>query len=86
MKEDVSSRAEQSTRINGQFESEIVERDVSHNGAAAYENLVKSLEAECENEYMKEITEDPQIEENFGPFDGNILESIAYSRESEGLF
>lgn len=61
---------------NGQFEE--------HNGAEAYENLVKSL-TECDSDYMKEMSE-AQMEENFGLIDSNMLETITFNRESEGLF
>lgn len=64
---------------NGQF---IEDSQRSHNGAEAYENLVKSL-TECDTEYIKE---DTQIDENFQLIEGNMLETIAFSRESEGLF
>lgn len=64
--------------VNGQF----VER--SHNGAEAYENLVKSL-TECDTDYIKGIPES-ESENSFNLIDGNMLETISYSRESEGLF
>lgn len=53
------------------------------NGAEAYENLVKSL-TECESDYMKDIPDDTQMDENFG-LDGTILDTYGFTRES-GLF
>jgi hypothetical protein len=53
---------------NGQF---VEDSQKSHNGAEAYENLVKSL-TECD--------------ESFQLIEGNMLETIAFSRESEELF
>lgn len=60
----------------------------THNGAEAYENLVKSLEADCETEYIKDMTDDHQIEENYGFMDGNVLDTsnTFAARESERLF
>jgi hypothetical protein len=89
-----------STKMNGQFEEMQVDEegieeddddDRPHNGAEAYENLVKSLEAECENEYMKELAgevEDSQIDESFRLIDSSSMldPSIAFSRETEGIF
>ncbi|KAG5683835.1 hypothetical protein PVAND_013098 [Polypedilum vanderplanki] len=82
---------DESTKLNGQFEEIQVEEDVEveddrpHNGAEAYENLVKSLEAD---DYMKEITgeeeEDSQIDENFRLIE--LDPSMAFSRETEGIF
>lgn len=66
--------------LNGQVESE----RQPQNGAEAYENLVKSL-TECESDYMKDIADDPQMDENFGLIDNNILDSFGFTRES-GLF
>lgn len=55
------------------------------NGAEAYENLVKSL-TECENDYMKDIPDDTQMDESFGLIeDGTILDTYGFTRES-GLF
>jgi hypothetical protein len=87
----------ESTKLNGQFEEIQVEDeeeedgdDRPHNGAEAYENLVKSLEAECENDYLKEIADDEddsQIDETFNLIDSNMLDpSIAFSRETESIF
>lgn len=70
------------TLENGQFDIEEEER--GHNGAEAYENLVKSL-TECDGDYMKDMSE-TQIEENFGLIDSNMLDTITFNRESEGLF
>lgn len=66
--------------LNGQVESE----RQPQNGAEAYENLVKSL-TECDSDYMKDIADDPQMDENFGLIDNNILDSFGFTRES-GLF
>ncbi len=68
------------TIANGQFDIE----ERGHNGAEAYENLVKSL-TECDGDYMKDMSE-TQIDENFGLIDSNMLETITFNRESEGLF
>lgn len=56
------------------------------NGAEAYENLVKSLEEDCESDFMvKDIADDPQIDENFGLMvDGNLIDFGNFNRE--GLF
>ena len=78
-----------STKLNGQFEEiQMQEEEIrTHNGAEAYENLVKSLEADCESEYIKDLGDDSQIEENYGFIDGNILDSSnAFTRESERLY
>jgi len=79
-----------STKLNGEFEDvQMQEEEIrTHNGAEAYENLVKSLEADCESEYIKELVDDSQIiEENYGFIDGNILDSSnAFTRESERLY
>lgn len=54
------------------------------NGAEAYENLVKSL-TECESDY-KDITDEAQMDENFGLIDeANILDTFGFTREA-GLF
>lgn len=77
----VSVNGDDTGEINGQVESQ--ERQ-PQNGAEAYENLVKSL-TECDGDYMKDISEDAQMDENFGLIDeGNILETFGF-RES-GLF
>lgn len=74
--------------INGEEIEETIanggEFERGHNGAEAYENLVKSL-AECDSDYMKDMSES-QMEENFGLIDSNMLETITFNRESEGLF
>ncbi|XP_070506098.1 BRCA2-interacting transcriptional repressor EMSY [Chironomus tepperi] len=78
-----------STKLNGQFEEvQLQEEEIrTHNGAEAYENLVRSLEADCESESIKEFNDDIQIEENYGFIDGNILDSSnAFTRESERLY
>lgn len=74
---------EETLEMNGQVEEE----RQPQNGAEAYENLVKSLtECDTEADYMKEISEDARIDENFGLIDeGNILETFGFTRES-GLF
>lgn len=75
-----------STKLNGQFEEvQIQEEEIrTHNGAEAYENLVKSL-TDSESEYIK--SEDHSIEENYGFIDGNILDtSNSFTRESERLY
>lgn len=74
---------DESLEMNGQVEEE----RQPQNGAEAYENLVKSLtDCDTEAEYMKEINEDAQMDENFGLIDeGNILETFGFTRES-GLF
>lgn len=68
------------TITNGQFE---IEEERSHNGAEAYENLVKSL-TDCETDYMKDMSE--AVDESFGLMDSNMLDTITFNRESEGLF
>lgn len=55
------------------------------NGAEAYENLVKSL-TECDNDYMKDIAEDAQMDENFGLIDGAILDTFGFGAPPSGLF
>ena len=75
------SCAEVGAIANGQISEDLQER--SHNGAEAYENLVKSL-TECDGDYMKEMSE--QMDDNFGLIDSNMLETISFNRESEGLF
>lgn len=71
-----------SGKLNG-LEVENDERP--QNGAEAYKNLVKSLEEDCESDYLvKDITDDTQIDENFGGLMG--LEFGFNNRESEGLF
>jgi hypothetical protein len=79
--EDINGEEIEETLANGEFD-DIEER--GHNGAEAYENLVKSL-TECDGDYMKDMSE-TQIEENFGLIDSNMLETITFNRESEGLF
>lgn len=92
MQEIIVNGEVESTKLNGQLEEilEVVDGDDQqrpHNGAEAFENLVKSLGADCEADYMKEITDDSQIDENFGLIDSNMLDSsIAFSRESERIF
>ncbi|CRK96489.1 CLUMA_CG009860, isoform A [Clunio marinus] len=66
--------------VNGQVNQE----RPPQNGAEAYENLVKSL-TECDNDYMKDMVDDSEMNENFGLIDGNILENFSFNRES-GLF
>lgn len=78
--QDINGEEIEETLANGDFE--IQER--GHNGAEAYENLVKSL-TECDSDYMKDMTES-QIDENFGLIDSSMLETITFNRESEGLF
>ncbi|KAL7028022.1 hypothetical protein ACKWTF_005695 [Chironomus riparius] len=87
--EEIINGDDDSTKLNGQFEEiQMQEEEIrTHNGAEAYENLVKSLEADCESEYIKELADDSQIEENYGFIDGNILDSSnAFTRESERLY
>lgn len=56
------------------------------NGAEAYESLVKSL-TECDADYMKDIVEDSQIdEENFGLIENNILDQFSTFSRDSGLF
>lgn len=55
------------------------------NGAEAYENLVKSL-TECDADYMKDIAEDTQIDDNFGLIDNNILDQFSTFSRDTGLF
>lgn len=76
----VAVNGDESADLNGQIEQD----RPPQNGAEAYENLVKSL-TECDTDYMKDITEDPQMDENFGLIDSNILDSFGFTRES-GLF
>lgn len=71
---------EETVDVNGQVDSE----RQPQNGAEAYENLVKSL-TECDSDYMKDIGDDPQIDENFGLIDNNILDSFSFTPQS-GLF
>lgn len=66
---------------NGQTEQE---RPQPQNGAEAYENLVKSL-TECDSDYMKDISDDVQMDENFGLIDSNILNTYGFTSDS-GLF
>lgn len=54
----------------------------SQNGAEAYENLVKSL-TEGDGDYMKVITEEAEIDENFQL--GTMIDTFSFNRES-GLF
>ena len=68
---------EESLELNGQLD----EDRLPQNGAEAYENLVKSL-TECDSDYMKEIAEDSQMEENFGLIDDGTFN---FTRET-GLF
>lgn len=83
MEEESVVNGEETLEMNGQVEEE----RQPQNGAEAYENLVKSLtECDTEADYMKEISEDARIDENFGLIDeGNILETFGFTRES-GLF
>lgn len=77
----VSVNGEEFVEVNGLVEQE----RTPQNGAEAYENLVKSL-TECDNDYMKDIAEDSQMDENFGLIDdGAILETFQFTRET-GLF
>lgn len=72
---------EECIEVNGEVE----QNRQPQNGAEAYENLVKSL-TECDNDYMKDMPEDAQMEENFGLIDdGTILETFGFTRET-GLF
>lgn len=90
--ETVAKSAEESSAIsvlNGEDVVEVngqVDQDrPPQNGAEAYENLVKSL-TECDNDYMKDIAEETQMDENFGLIDdGAILETFGFTRET-GLF
>lgn len=76
------ANGDESAEFNGQLEEEEVRPP--QNGAEAYENLVKSL-TECDSDYMKDIADDAQMDENFGLIDGNILDTFSFTRES-GLF
>lgn len=72
---------EECVEVNGQLDQD----RQPQNGAEAYENLVKSL-TECDSDYMKDIAEDTQMDENFGLIDdGTILETFGFTRET-GLF
>jgi hypothetical protein len=55
------------------------------NGAEAYENLVKSL-TECDADYMKDIAEDTQMDENFGLIDNGLLDQFSTFSRDTGLF
>lgn len=64
---------------NGQIDDD--ER-LPQNGAEAYENLVKSLTEGDEN-YMKVISEEAEIDENFQL--GAMIDTFGFNRES-GLY
>lgn len=73
------------SEVNGEGEMD-PERQPQNGAAQAYENLVSKLSL-SDSDYMKDITEDAQIDENFGlNIDNNILDQFSTFSRDTGLF